>query len=224
MVRLILVFLFGCVAVLHGQDPESPLLGKVEGNLYISATGAFKIPIPVIPELGGTVTDTENVVTFEDDFNVHVSIGAFPQDGTHRWEYKTRGPKEYLINYFKHVVLTDFQRRFDGCRVESARFLPGLHDGALLAYTLLPGGSMFADRVSITSQGMRSHVAKRGNLVFVKNEHVFVIMTELAERVLQHSTYKKTTEEEDEILRQRLLDLVGKIQFTKPIEVTQKKP
>jgi len=58
-------------------------------------------------------------------------------------------------------------------------------------------------------------VAKRGNLLFVKNGHIFVISTELAERAIEGKAYKKTTVEEDDLLRQRLNDLVDKIQFAK---------
>jgi hypothetical protein len=59
-------------------------------------------------------------------------------------------------------------------------------------------------------------VAKRGNLVFVKNGDIYVISTELAERVIEGKAYKKTTAEEDQLLRQRLEDVLSKIQFTKP--------
>ena len=71
-----------------------PLVGRVDGRTYFSPTGAFKVAIPVLPELGGTITDTENVVTFQDDFNTHISIASFPQDATQRWEMSTRGLKE----------------------------------------------------------------------------------------------------------------------------------
>ena len=54
--------------------PAQGLEGKIEGKSYVSPTGTFKVVIPVLPELGGDITDTPNVVTFQDDFNVHVSI------------------------------------------------------------------------------------------------------------------------------------------------------
>jgi hypothetical protein len=41
-------------------------------------------------------------------------------------------------------------------------------------------------------------VAKRGNQLFVKNGHIFVISIELTERVLERTTYKKTAAEEDD--------------------------
>jgi hypothetical protein len=37
---------------------------------------------------------------------------------------------------------------------------------------------------------------------------------ELAERALERRTYAKITEEEDELLRRRLLELYGRISFT----------
>ena len=62
----------------------------------------------------------------------------------------------------------------------------------------------------------RAPVAKRGTLLFVSNGHIILFSIELAERVIEGRTYKKTTAEEDEILRQRLTDLLGKTQFARP--------
>ncbi len=199
---------------LSAQDAAPALAGRIEGRTYISPTGVFKVTIPVLPELGGSVTDTPNVVTFQDEFNTHVSIAAFPQDATQRWELSTRGMKDYLIYFFSNFVLSDFKQAFEGATIESAKFNPTQLDGALITNILLPGGSMFADKFPQYDDG-RVAVAKRGNLLFVKNGHIFVISTELAERVIEGKAYKKTTQEEDDILRQRLNDIVDKIQFAK---------
>jgi hypothetical protein len=216
--RFFAALLFLLAACLRGQtnDPPPALHGKIEGRTYISATGVFRMTIPVLPELGGSVFDTENVVTFGDDFKTHVSVAVFAQDTTQRWENETRGRQDYLVYFFSTYVMPDFQQRSPGARIESARFLPDTTDGALIVYTLLPGGSMFADRISLTGEPDPSLVAKRGNLLFVKNDHVFVISTELAERVLEYSTYHKTTAEEDALLRTRLLSLLGSMEFTRP--------
>lgn len=195
--------------------PAQALQGKIEGKSYVSPTGIFKVVIPVLPELGGDITDTPNVVTFQDDFNVHVSIAAFPQDATQRWEFSTRGAKDYLIYFFSNFVLSDFKQTFEGVQIESAKFVPGLLDGSLLTYLLIPGGTMFGDRVPQLSAD-RIPVAKRGNLLFVRNGHIFVVSIELAERVIEGRSYNKTTAEEDEILRTRLTDIVNKITFAKP--------
>ena len=195
----------------HAQGLE----GKIEGKSYVSPTGTFKVVIPVLPELGGDITDTPNVVTFQDDFNVHVSIAAFPQDATQRWELSTRGLKDYLIYFFSNFVLSDFKQTFEGAQIESAKFVPGLLDGSLLTYLLIPGGTMFGGRVPQLSAD-RVPVAKRGNLLFVRNAHIFVISTELAERVIEGRSYSKTTADEDEVLRNRLTDIVSKITFAKP--------
>ncbi len=205
--------------VAHGQS----LQGKIEGKTYVSPTGQFKILIPVLPELGGDVTDTPNVVTFQDDFNTHVSIAAFPQDATQRWELSTRGLKDYLIYFFSNFVLADFKQNFEGVQIESAKFVPGTMEGSLLTYLLVPGGTMFAERVAQLSPD-RAQVAKRGNLLFARNGFVFVISTELAERVIEGKSYTKKTEEEDDILRNRLMDIVSKITFAKlPAADTAKK-
>ena len=172
--------------------------------------------IPVLPELGGDVTDTPNVVTFQDDFNVHVSIATFSQDATQRWELSTRGLKDYLVYFFSNFVLADFKQSFEGVQIESAKFIPGMLEGSLITYLLIPGGTMFRDRVPQLGSSDRVPVAKRGNLLFVRSGHIFVVSIELAERVIEGKAYSKTTVEEDEILRQRLNDIVGKMQFTKP--------
>lgn len=213
MVRSTLALLLTLASALVVQ--AQGLAGKIEGKSYVSPTGIFKVVIPVLPELGGEITDTPNVVTFQDDFNVHVSIAAFPQDATQRWELSTRGVKDYLIYFFSNFVLADFRQSFEGAQIESAKFIPGLQDGALLTYLLVPGGTMFADRVPRLTAD-RLPVAKRGNLLFVRNGHIIVISTELAERVIEGRSYAKTTAEEDEILRNRLNDIVSKITFAKP--------
>jgi len=213
---LALIFVLAATALVHAQG----LQGKIDAKSYVSPSGLYKVVIPVLPELGGEITDTPNVVTFQDDFNVHVTIAAFPQDATQRWEFATRGAKEYLIYFFRDFVLSDFKQAFEGVQIESAKFLPSTLEGALLTYILVPGGTMFADRVPSLSQD-RMPIAKRGNLLFVRNEHIFVISIELAERVIEGRSYAKTTAEEDDILRDRLIDIVNKIAFTKPADAAK---
>ena len=78
---------------------------------------------------------------------------------------------------------------------------------------------MFAARIVI-STSVEPPVAKRGNLLFVKNGYVFVLSIELAEKVIERSAYDKTVADEDALLRQRLLGLLGKISFA-ALPVTQ---
>jgi len=201
--------------------PAQGIEGRIEGRTYVSPTGLFKVTIPVLPELGGDLTDTPNVVTFQDDFNVHVSIAAFPQDATQRWENSTRGTKDYLVYFFSNFVLSDFRQNFEGVQIESAKFVPGVLDGSLLTYLLVPGGTMFPDRLPAVSNEVLP-VAKRGNLLFIRNEHVFVISIELAEKVIEGKSYGKSIAEQDEILRKRLLEMVDKITFLKPAAPAKK--
>ncbi len=222
MLRSLLVLLVLTGASLFAQSGEpGDLVGRVEGKTYVSPTGAFRVTVPVLPELGGRIFDTPNVVTFQDDFNVLCTIAAFPMDATQRWELSTRGPRDYLAFFFGNFVLPDFQQTFPGTRVESGKFAPDIAGGALVAYTLLPGGSMFAHKLSFVGPGEKVPDAKRGNLVFVRNGWVFVLSVELAERILERSSYHKTPEEEDQILRQRLIELLDKIEFTKPAAPTR---
>lgn len=208
---------------LIAQPAESdlpPLVGRIQDKSYISPTGAFRVEIPVLPELGGVVTDTDTVVTFQDGVSTHASIACFTMDATQRWEHETRGRKDYLIWFFTNVVQSDFQQRFPGATIESAKFRPGVMDGALLTFTLLPGGSMFADRVTLVTNDEQP-VAKRGNLLFVRNERVYILSVELAEKVLERTTWDKKAPQEDEILTKRLLDLLAKISYTTPPKATK---
>ena len=197
----------------------SPLAGNIEGDKYVSPTGAFRVRIPIFEELGGSISDTENVVTFQDEFNTHQSIACFKMDATQRWEEETRGRKEYLTWFFSNAVQDDFEKRFSGAHIESDEFVPSLQSGALFTYNLLPGGSMFAGKANIFDESA-PQVAKRGNLTFVQNGFVFVLSIELAEKVIERRAFDKTTAEENEILRERLLTLLGKISFSAPPSTT----
>jgi hypothetical protein len=193
------------------------LAGRLEGDTYVSATGEFKVPAPVLWELGGKITDTDNVVTFNDSYNTHVSIACFPQDAAQRWELDTRGRRDYLLYFFTDFVLADFAKRFAGSSIESARFLPELQDGALIAYALLPGGSFFEDKNKVLDAPPNAPVvAKRGTLLFVRRGYVYVLSTELAERATERSTYKLTVEKENALLADRLTALAGRLVFTGP--------
>ena len=201
----------------RAQDAEAPpLAGRIEGKTYTAGNGAFKMSIPVLPELGGDITDTPNVVTFQDEFNVYVSVAAFPQDATQRWELSTRGIREYLIYFFREFVLPDFKASFEGVRIESAKFNANQMDGSLITYLVIPGGTMFPHRVPQITGVTEPPLAKRGNLLFVKNGHIFIISVELAEKSIEGRAYAKTTAEEDEILRVRLNEVLNRMQFPRP--------
>lgn len=198
---------------LHAQQPN--IIGQIAADRYQSPTGEFDVLIPVLPELGGQITDTPVVVTFQDAFNVHASIACFAMDATQRWEFGGRDTKDYLAWFFANFVQTDFQQRFPAARIESARYYPSIMNGALLVYNLLPDGTMFNHRVAVTGPDLLL-VAKRGNLVFVHSHHVYVISIELAERVIQARTWDKTTTEEDDLLRQRIFRLLRDMKFRTP--------
>ncbi len=209
-------FIICAIATTAPAQEGGSIVGQVQGNTYIAPSGTYRIIIPVLEQLGGTISDTENVVVFQDQYNVHVSVGCFLQDATQRWELSTRGLKEYLTLFFSNYVLPDFQRMFAGARIESTVFDAKLMDGALIAYTLLPGGTMFAQRLAVVGGDAAAPVAKRGNLLFIRNGYIYVISVELTERVLEGTAYSRTTAEEDALLRRRLEDLMNAMQFTKP--------
>jgi len=216
MHRALTVALIAALAApVRSQEPSPALAGSFDAGVYTSPTNAFKIPVPVLPALGGKVHDNDHVVVFRDDYGTHITIGAFKQDATQRWELETRDTKEYLIYYFGTFVMADFKRSCPDARIESAGFAANLLDGALFCYILLPGGSMFADQLAFQPNG-KPPVAKRGNVVFVKNGFVIFVSTELAEKVTEGAHYNKKPEDEDAILRKRLVEIVAKMQFPAP--------
>jgi hypothetical protein len=193
----------------------APLVGRMDGNVYVSPTGEFTITSPTLPELGGTITDTDRVVIFNDSYNIHVSIACFPLDATQRWENETRGRRDYLLYFFTTFVLADFQKRYPGSRIESARFLPELHDGTLVTFALLPGGSNFENKNRVLDAPPANPVvAKRGTLLMVRNRHIYIVSTEQAERATQRSSYQLTPDEENLRLTERLLSLLKQMEFT----------
>jgi hypothetical protein len=59
----------------------------------------------VRPELGGAIHDTDNAVIFRDNFGTLVTVAAFKQDASQRWELSTRGIRDYVIYFFRNFVL-----------------------------------------------------------------------------------------------------------------------
>lgn len=208
--------LLSCLALAGLAPAAAPLTGRIGGEHYVSATGEFRIRTPVLTELGGTIEDSASVVTFRDDYGTHVSIACFEMDATQRWELDTRGRRDYLLYFFTDIVMANFISRFPGSKIESARYLPELLEGGLIAYSLLPGGSSFAPPDLVTGPAApETLVAKRGTLLFVRHRHVYAVSTELAERATQRSSYKQTVEQENEQLSARLIALAGRMTFTR---------
>lgn len=202
--------------------PTDGLYGQIRGTTYVAPGGRYRVTMPVLPELGGKVYDTENVVTFSDDVSTHISIACFSLDMSQRWERDTRGVREYLGFFYSEFMLPDFASRFPETATEQALFTPDLLGGALFVFTLLPGGSAFAGRASVIDTPDAIPAAKRGNLLFLHQDSIFVISMELAERVTQRSTFHKTADEENAILRERLLELLQKLQITLPRPASRK--
>lgn len=218
--RLIAFLPLACgltLALAAQEQPDTGLYGAMRNGHYTSAQGTFRVTVPVLPELGGRVTDTEAVVTFQDDFSTYISIACFPLDVSNKWELETREIRDYLAYFYSEHVFTNFQQRFPGAANERSVFTPDLRGGALFVFSLLPGGSAFADQAPlIDGAAAGAAVAKRGTLLFVENGCIFILSTELAERVTQRSAFRKSADDENEILRNRLVQLAGRLQVPAP--------
>ncbi len=218
MLRIVLLalILLKCVWFASAQDAPS-LRGRVEGMTYYAPNGSYSVAIPVLPELGASITDTSSAVVFRDEFKTHVSIGSFQQDASQRWELSTRGLRDYLAFYFLHFVVPDFEQLSPAMRIESTEYDANLMGGALIIYTILPEGTMFAHRlVNVVSGSRQEPEAKRGNLLFIRHGYVYVISMELAERVVEGSAYNLTTEQENRLLRERMERLLEGLYINRP--------
>ena len=198
------------------QPKAGGLHGEIIRGDYHAPNGTYSITLPVLPELGATVSDTPSVVVFRDQFSIHISIGSFPQDASQRWELSSRGLRDYLLYYFINFVFPDFAQLFPGSRIESTAFEADVMGGALVVYSILPGGTMFAHRRINIDPENKEPDAKRGNLIFIRHGHVYVISVELAERVIEGSAYKLTTEQENAMLRQRLEGVLENLFINRP--------
>lgn len=208
---------FAASALAVDLPSSGRLYGTLKRDSYVAPGGIYTVPVPVLPELGGEITDTENVVTFDDSVSTHISLASFPLDMSQRWDLTEKGPRDYLTGFYANYVLTDFQSRYPGSTAESTLFAPDLLDGSLLGFALLPGGSAFANQLNVPGAPAEpAPVAKRGNLLFVRGERIYVLSIELAERITQRKFFKKTSEEENAILRERLIQFAGRIRFPTP--------
>ncbi len=212
-VRLIALITALLTAPLLAQEDAPDLIGHIdENNHYVSPGGFFRMPIPVLAELDGTVQDTAITTTFRDPFGVYITIGFVQLDPTQRVELEKRGRKDFLSWLYSQHIQPEYVKAFPGTTAESARYLSTTQDGTLLVMSLIPGGTAFRDRLFLTG-GEPIPVAKRGALVFLKNDRIVVITTELYERILKRDTFKKTPEEEDAILRARLMSILNSMTF-----------
>ncbi|MCF3649524.1 hypothetical protein [Synoicihabitans lomoniglobus] len=193
--------------------------GVIENNQYHAPSGEFDITLPVQPEFGGHVTDTPEVVTFQDNVSIHASIACFGLDSAQKREIENRGRQDYLAGFFGQHVQAQFRERFAGATIESAKFVPALLSGSLIVYNLLPGGSMFDHQAALSSSDS-APTAKRGNLLFLHNDHLYVVSIELADPVIDTTHSALTTEQQNELLQQRLLELVGRMSFRVPVSQT----
>ena len=158
-----------------------------EPGIYQSPTGLYSMPVPVRPALGGQVRQNNNLVVFMDGFNTHISIAVVPLDASQRWELATRGKKEYLTAFLSEMLLNDYRQADPRAGIEVAKFAAGIQDGAILASTLHPGGGNFLFRTALFGQEDTIAVAKRGNLLFLRNEILYILSMELGERSTERS-------------------------------------
>lgn len=210
-----LVFSILALSSSGARAEESTLIGKVLENQYIAPSGSYKMTLPIQLELGGTVTDTREVVTFQDDFRIHASIACFKMGASNEREIQTRGRRDFLISFFREHVHTQFKRRFPGAEIDEARYMPEVLEEALMVYNTLPNGTMFSDQAVLASSSDGALLVKRGNLLFLKDHHLYVISVELAKLLLVGNESLHYSEEEKHVLlREELLDLAGRITFS----------
>ncbi|HLP08352.1 MAG TPA: hypothetical protein VK178_09305 [Opitutaceae bacterium] len=194
------------------QAGQAKLLGSIEEGRYHAPDDAFSVAVPVLHGEKTAIMDNGEIVVFKDKVATLLTIAAFRMPPIAKWEHETTEPREYLITFFRDNILRDYDREFPGSKIESARFLPGFQGGALVAFALLPGGSAFEPAANRPPTAPPP-VAKRGHLVFVRDDRVFVVAIELAERVTGGDAYKLTAPEEDRVLFDRLITVLAATRF-----------
>lgn len=192
----------------------APLVGRIAEGRYTPPDGAYSVPVPALRGDGAAIMDTPEIVVFKDRISALLTIAAFRMPPAARWEYETSEAQEYLVSFFRDNILRDYRHEFPETSVESVRFLPDYSGGALLAFTLLPGGSAFAlDPADAAGPEPAPAIAKRGHLIFVRDRHIYVLATELAERITKRSIYSLGTANEDQLLFDRLIAIVTSMDF-----------
>lgn len=182
-------------------------------GIYEAPNGEFALKIPVLGELGGQVREFNGGVLFFDAFTTHIAVLHIPMDATQRWELSTQGAKDYLVNFFAGAILPQYRSTGKEITVQSAKFLPSRNNGTVLTYTIQDGGSFFNNRLAFFGESDVLPKAKRGHMVFIKNEALVVISVELGEKSTERSLYKATQAEEDEVLKNRLIEISDSIVF-----------
>jgi hypothetical protein len=200
------------IASSEAAPEPTPLLGELIQNTYHSPNQAYSITVPISLDVGGTVTDTPQVVTFQDEFNLHASIACFDVDTAQNREDQARGRRDYLIWFYRQQVHPQFQKRFEGASIDSARFVPEMLHGSLIVYSRLPAGSMFEDRLDFSLVETTTE-AIRGNMLFVESGHLYVVSLELAKLLLNPESRALPLDEQQDLLRKQLLDIVGRMTF-----------
>jgi hypothetical protein len=209
-----------------GEFEAGSLRGRIENGRYYAPSDAFNITIPALAGDRPLILDNPNIVVFRDDVRTMLTVAAVRMEPIHKWELETSSPREFLIRFFRENVLADFQETFPGTSVEGAIMLNDFEGGALLVSTLHPNGSAFeVDPIVRNDPNSPPPVAKRGSLLFSRGGFVFVLSTELADRVTESSTYITDTATEDRILRERLVEAVSQMRFAdSPPETAQGSP
>jgi hypothetical protein len=106
-------YLFGlALAFLACSSQAAPgsvvLCGRVQDRFYYGPHGNYRVPIPVLLELGGFITDTEDSVEFQDDYNTYFTINSIPLDAAGRLDLGLWGIKGYLAYFFNTQVAPAF--------------------------------------------------------------------------------------------------------------------
>ncbi len=214
--------LAGALAVTHFVSAQQTgfLYGSIADNRYEAPSGEYSLKLPAQIGLAGEVVDTPEVVTLQDHVRLHASVACFGLDIGLKRRDETLGRRDFLVGFFREHVQPQFSQRFAGAKIESARFTPELLHGALFVFNLLPGGSMFGERVVTLPDGSPP-VAKRGNLLFLHNNHIYVLSIELAEKVLDPAGFELDEEAQNRVLQERLLELVGRMDFRQPLPLPE---
>lgn len=186
-------------------------IGYGADGTYYSPIGRFQLPVPVSSAMGGKTTEKKGSVSFIDDMCSLYRID-YGRLGEHEKRlFKKMGREKYLSSFFTNVYLDTFlRRRMPELKIDFEEYLGDEKSGILYAQLDAPKGSV----CTISSDGappMRLD-AKRGIVVVVYGDRIFVITTELWQLPLPSGiTLKELHAQQEQQLKENTMSFMRTI-------------
>jgi len=184
----------------------------IKEKIYSSPSQVFKVPVPVDRNLGGNIADATNAVSFTDDFGrlFRIEFSSLPSQWGSRLGKadKEQSLKDFLEQAYLPATIL---KAIPDASVEYLEYMDQILGGALYAEAYLPKGSINA--VSKGGSSFAREDAKRGLLLFLHKNNIFIISTCLMQLSSDGSSDIKEKEKIRGLLKNNTLSFAQSIQF-----------